>query len=124
MVYETQAWGMTDQPDFLNQVLEVATTLSPEELLEQIKQIEQQMGRERRVKWGERLIDIDILFYEQAVIYTEKLKIPHPFLHERNFVLIPLQEIAPDFQHPVLQHSISQLLKSSKDLLYVKILTE
>lgn len=123
-VYVTQAWGVQEQPDYLNQVFEVATHLSPEEVLAQIEQIELQMGRKRQKKWGERLIDIDILFYEQAIIQTENLTIPHPFLHERNFVLIPLAEIAPKLVHPILNQSIAQLLMFSKDKLDVKIWSE
>ncbi|MBK7873426.1 MAG: 2-amino-4-hydroxy-6-hydroxymethyldihydropteridine diphosphokinase [Saprospiraceae bacterium] len=123
-IYETQAWGIENQPDFLNQVLEINTQLEPEKILEIILIIEQNMGRERHVKWGERLIDIDILFYDALVLKTEKLMIPHPFLQDRNFVLAPLAEIAPDFVHPVLQRNIRDLFLDSKDQLIVKILTE
>lgn len=123
-VYVTQAWGLQEQPDFLNQVLEVKTPLSPEAVLAQIQQIETQMGRQRQIKWGERIIDIDILFYEQEIIQTEQLTIPHPFLQKRNFVLIPLAEIAPDWIHPVLKQPISYLQKHSIDKLSVKIWSE
>lgn len=123
-IYETQAWGIENQPDFLNQVLEINTQLEPEKILEIILIIEQNMGRERHVKWGERLIDIDILFYDALVLKTEKLMIPHPFLQDRNFVLAPLTEIAPDFVHPILQRNIRDLFLDSKDQLVVKILTE
>ncbi|MDX1942411.1 MAG: 2-amino-4-hydroxy-6-hydroxymethyldihydropteridine diphosphokinase [Saprospiraceae bacterium] len=123
-IYETQAWGIENQPDFLNQVLEINTQFEPEKILEIVLIIEQNMGRERQIKWGERLIDIDILFYENWVLRTEKLMIPHPFLQDRNFVLAPLVEIAPDFVHPVLQRSIRDLFLDSKDHLVVKILTE
>ena len=94
-VYETAPWGITDQPAFLNQVLRLSTTLSPGALLRIILQIEEQMGRVRVRKWGQRLIDIDILFYGNSVIAEEDLVIPHPGIAERRFVLEPLVEIAP-----------------------------
>ncbi len=123
-IYQTQAWGIEDQPDFLNQVLEIVTDLPPELVLEKILQIEQEMGRKRLVKWRERLIDIDILFYDDLVIQTERMTIPHPFLQDRNFVLAPMTEIAPDFVHPVLQKRMGELLVFSKDKLLVKIIPE
>lgn len=123
-IYETQAWGIQDQPDFLNQVLEIRSSLNPEVLLDEILKIEQDMGRERRIKWGERLIDIDILFYGSRIVQTEKLTIPHPFLHQRNFVLFPLFEIAADWVHPVLRKTVSDLVLFSEDISFAKILTE
>jgi len=108
-IYETQSWGKTDQPDYLNQVLLVRTDLSAREVLERILAIEKSMGRERIEKWGSRTIDIDILFYGDAVISEPDLIVPHPHLHQRKFVLEPLAEIAPQHIHPVLNKSISQL---------------
>ena len=123
-LYETQAWGIQDQPDFLNQALEIRSSLNPEALLDEILKIEQDMGRERRIKWGERLIDIDILFYGSRIVQTEKLTIPHPFLHQRNFVLFPLFEIAADWVHPVLRKTVSDLVLFSEDISFAKVLTE
>ncbi len=115
-VYRTEAWGLEDQPDFYNQVLAVQTPLIPEAVLAAISQIEQDMGRRRTVKWRERLIDIDILLFNDLVVQTADLVIPHPFLEQRNFVLTPLAEIAPDLVHPVLQKRIDELLLQSEDL--------
>lgn len=123
-IYWTKAWGLEEQPDFLNQAIEAQTELEPEQVLEKILQIEQEMGRERRIKWGERLIDIDILFYEDQIIQTERLTVPHPFMQERNFVLAPLVEIAANFIHPVLGKTVYQLFLDSKDPLFTKILNE
>jgi 2-amino-4-hydroxy-6-hydroxymethyldihydropteridine diphosphokinase len=118
-VYETAAWGKTDQPNFLNQVLEVQTELTPEKVLQSINSIEQELGRVRHEHWGARVIDIDILFYDNLVQQTQRLTIPHPQLHLRRFTLMPLAEIAPDLVHPVLSKSINQLLQECPDELEV-----
>ena len=117
--YETAAWGVEDQPNFINQALELRTSHSPQRVLELILGIETQMGRIRRSKWGQRLIDIDLLFYNNAIIDSENLKVPHPFLQERNFVLVPLHEIAPDWVHPQFGLTITALLGLSTDPLPV-----
>lgn len=118
-LYETAAWGKTDQPAFLNQVLEVQTTLSPEQVLQTINQIEQDLGRIRHEHWGARVIDIDILFYDELVLQSQRLTIPHPQLHLRRFTLLPLGEIAPHMQHPVLHMQVTQLLQNCSDELPV-----
>ena len=108
--YETKPWGVTDQPDFLNLAIAIHTKLTPLEILEQTQSIENQLGRIRKEKWGARLIDIDIMFYGNEIIDETNLKIPHPLMQERDFALIPLAEIAPDFVHPVLRKTISELV--------------
>ncbi|WP_340153253.1 2-amino-4-hydroxy-6-hydroxymethyldihydropteridine diphosphokinase [uncultured Marivirga sp.] len=120
-VYETAAWGKTDQQAFLNQVLQVKTEYSPKKLLGVIQQIELELGRVRKVKWGERLIDIDILYYHDQVINQAGLAVPHPGIPERRFTLIPLVEICPDFIHPVFQLDQKQLLEKCQDHLEVSI---
>jgi 2-amino-4-hydroxy-6-hydroxymethyldihydropteridine diphosphokinase len=119
-VYETQSWGKTDEPDYLNQVLELQTVLPAREVLQKILAIETLLGRKREEKWGSRIIDIDILFYGDAIINEPDLKIPHPELHNRRFTLEPLAEIAPDFVHPVLNKNILQLKNELSDSLIVK----
>jgi 2-amino-4-hydroxy-6-hydroxymethyldihydropteridine diphosphokinase len=114
-IYKTEPWGNKEQQDFLNQVLEVHTLLEPEEVLHQLLMIEQEMGRERMEKWGPRVIDIDILFYENRVIHSQRLTIPHPLLHERRFTLLPLAELAPNLIHPVILKSVKQLLDECLD---------
>ena len=119
--YETEPWGKKNQPWFLNAVLQLKTSLSPYELLDVCMDIETALGRNREAeeRWGERAADVDILFYDKEIISDEKLKIPHIYLHERAFVLVPLLEIAPNFVHPVFQKTTEQLyddLKSPEEV--------
>jgi len=119
-IYETEAWGKTDEPSYLNQVVRINTELPARQVLEKVLQIETKMGRVREEKWGSRIIDIDILFYGQDIINEPGLIVPHPELHNRRFSLEPLNEIAPDLLHPVLEKSIFQLKSKLKDNLIVK----
>jgi 2-amino-4-hydroxy-6-hydroxymethyldihydropteridine diphosphokinase len=111
-VYETPPWGFEDQPAFLNQVLQVETELDQTALLKVLKCIEHAMGREATFRYGPRAIDLDILFYDDLILSTNNLQIPHPMIPERAFVLVPLCEIAPDYIHPALGKSISELARS------------
>lgn len=120
--YETKAWGNETQPDFLNQVLVCETIHSPIEVLTDCLSIEKKLGRDRKEKWGSRTIDIDILYFGNEILATPQLKIPHPFLHERRFTLVPLVEVLPDFIHPVFNFSNKQLLDRCRDLLEVTVL--
>lgn len=120
-VYETEAWGNPDQPDYLNQVINVRTPLEATVLLDVVHTIEKALGRDRKEKWGARVIDIDILFYGEEVIEAEHLHVPHPHIHERRFVLVPLAEIAGHFVHPTLLQPISNLLEATSDTLSVKL---
>jgi len=112
--YETEPWGVTDQPKFINMALRAETELSPLEAFRRIKDIEKEMGRVETVRWGPRVIDIDILLYDDVVINEPDLTIPHPHMHERDFVLKPLTEIAPDKKHPVIGKKIKKLLTDLK----------
>ena len=114
-IYRTEAWGETEQPDFLNQSILVTTALSAEMVLDTILNIETEMGRIREQKWGPRLIDIDLLFYDNLILKTASLTIPHPEIPYRNFVLIPTMEIFGDFIHPVFNLSIEELYLRSRD---------
>ena len=109
-VYETPPWGYANQEKFLNQVLKVDTYLDPEPLLKHLKRLEVALGREVSFQNGPRLIDIDILFYDDLVLESPTVVIPHPRLHERGFVLMPLMDIAPDLVHPVRKQSVREML--------------
>ena len=109
-VYETPPWGYEDQPAFLNMALKAETDLEPELLLNFLKLLEVELGREQSFHWGPRLIDLDILFYDDLVLDSPPLVIPHPRLQERAFVLVPLADVAPDLIHPVLDQSVRELL--------------
>ena len=103
-------WGMKDQPLFLNMAIEIETALSPRELLKMLKEMEKEIGRGSTSRWGPRIIDLDILLFNADVVDEDNLSIPHPLMHERDFVLKPLSEIAPDAEHPVLHKSIRELM--------------
>jgi 2-amino-4-hydroxy-6-hydroxymethyldihydropteridine diphosphokinase len=113
--YQTSAWGPVVQDDFINQVIELETMLSARELLAILLEVELEMGRKRKERWGPRSLDLDILFFGNEIISEENLEVPHPRLAERKFVLIPLSEIAPSYVHPVFQKTIQQLLLECQD---------
>lgn len=121
-IYETEAWGLKEQPSFYNQAITIQTHLNPLALLQQLIEIEASMGRQRDITWGPRTMDIDIIYFNHEIVSIDPLSIPHPRMHQRNFVLTPLVEIAPDYIHPVLGLSTTQLLKDCEDksLVYKK----
>ena len=115
-IYESEPWGMTDAPNFLNQVVQIQSELSDDELLAEIEELENFFGRERSIEgYVSREMDIDVLFIESEIIDTEKMKVPHPRMTERRFVLEPLSEIASDMVHPAMKQTVAELLKACKD---------
>jgi len=120
-IYETAAWGLTVQPDFLNSVIQISTRFDPFTLLDNLLHIETNLGRVRKEKWAPRTIDIDILFYNHLIIKCTELEIPHPFVHLRKFVLIPLTELNGDLVHPVLNLTISEILHQCSDESHVTL---
>ena len=122
-IYETAAWGKTNQPAFYNRVICIKTKRSAAEVLRALLSIEKSMGRVRKEKWAERIIDLDILFYEDSIIDEPGLQVPHPHLHERAFVLAPLNELIPGFVHPVFQKTIAELTRDCEDKLRVRRMT-
>ncbi len=119
-IYETAAWGKTDQPGFLNLAVEVETKLSPMALLTKVLEIEHSLGRIREEKWGARLIDIDIILYGNEIVNVEhQLQIPHPEMQNRKFVMEPLVEIAANLIHPVFNKSLKEILINLTDTLSV-----
>ena len=119
-IYETAAWGVTDQPSFYNQAIAVQTAFTPESLMKELLRIEETMGRKRIIKMGPRTIDLDILLIDGLIISSSLLTLPHPALPYRRFALLPLSEIAPAIVHPVLHKTILQLLKDCTDELDVQ----
>ena len=122
-IYQTAAWGIEDQPDFLNMALCIETDLPPVELLQAINKIESALGRQRTLKWGQRTLDIDILFYNNDIINLPQLIIPHPHIEKRRFALVPLNEIVPHLLHPISHKTITQLLDECEDTLEAVKLT-
>ena len=120
-LYQTQAWGNIQQPDFLNQIIQISYERSPQQLLMEVLGIENEMGRLRTAKWGPRIIDIDILFFGSTILKETNLAIPHPEIAKRRFTLLPLVEIAPDFIHPLLRKSSKQLLEECSDQSVVEL---
>ena len=109
-IWETTPWGFTDQPRFLNMCISTETDLSPEKMIEMVKTIEERLGKTKKIKWGPRNIDIDVIAIGELVLETTELSVPHPHMHERAFVLIPLREIAPQFRHPITGRTVDEMI--------------
>ena len=122
-LYQTGPWGMQNQPEFLNQVIEIESSYSPHELLQKLLVIEKEMGRKPAPRWGPRVIDIDILFYDQKIISDDDLVVPHVGIPHRRFALLPLSEIAPRYIHPLLNKTIERMLEDCVDPLQAEIYT-
>ena len=119
--YESEPWGVLDQPNFINTAAAFNAEIPTHDLLDLINSIEKDLGRIRYKKWAERIIDIDILFYDQEIIHSQKLDIPHPYIHQRSFVIKPAAEIAPDYIHPELNENLKSLSLSCKDTTKLEI---
>jgi len=120
-LYQTGPWGMQNQPEFLNQVIEIESGYNPHELLQKLLVIEKEMGRKPAPRWGPRVIDIDILFFDQAIISDDDLVVPHVGIPHRRFALLPLAEIAPDYVHPLLNKTIERMLEDCADPLQAEL---
>ena len=119
-LYHSEPWGNSDQPSFVNQIVEIETQLAPAELLKTILAIEESMGRIRKSKWGERLIDIDLLYYNDEIIDSTSLKVPHREIQNRRFTLLPMNDIAAGFIHPVMNKTQNELLEECLDKSWVR----
>ncbi|MDN4165428.1 2-amino-4-hydroxy-6-hydroxymethyldihydropteridine diphosphokinase [Cytophagales bacterium LB-30] len=122
--YATSAWGKVDQEDFINQCIYIETKLTAIELMQGLLAIEKELGRIRKEKWGPRIIDLDLLYFDDQIIHVDTLTLPHPYVQDRRFVLVPLCEIAPDWVHPIFRKTQRQLLESCPDNLSVFLLDE
>ena len=114
-LYRTEPWGNEEQDWFVNAVIAIRTSFDPDGLLQHLKNVEEQLKKKKEERWGPRNIDLDILFFNDEILKTPGLTVPHPFLHLRRFVLVPLQEICPDFIHPQLKLSVGELLERTND---------
>lgn len=114
-IYQTSAWGGIAKGDFLNQIAVISTEFGPDQVLEILQGIEADLGRKREEPWGDRTMDIDILYFGDQVIHTDLLQVPHPFIAERKFVLVPLAEILPEKLHPITKKSTSEILEECND---------
>ena len=119
-IYESEAWGVKNQNNYLNQILKITTNLDSNQILREVLDIEKILGRKRKEKWGERCIDIDIILFNNDIIKTIELSVPHDYMHNRMFVLLPLSEIAPNMVHPIYKKTIKELTLECDDKGFVK----
>ncbi len=122
-LYKTEPVGFETQPTFINGAARIETSLTPDGLFSQLRRIERDLGRLTKFKWGPRYIDLDLLLFDNLVLDGQELTVPHPLMHERRFVLMPLSEIAPDIRHPILGKSVAELLSLLDDEKKVELVT-